>query len=69
MDFKNERREVNMSEGGFLVKFDDKKKTQKRCYVVAFDYDEWSYAINNTRKRNIPKGVKKITIEVEYEES
>ena len=54
-----------MSEGGFLVKFDDKKKTEKRCYAVIFDYDEWLYTVNNTRKQNIPKGVKKIIIEVE----
>lgn len=58
-----------MPEGGFLVKFDDKKKTQKRCYAAAFDYDEWSYAVNNSRMQSIPKGVKKITIEVEYEGS
>ncbi len=56
-----------MAEGGFLVNFNDKKKTQKRCYAVTFDYDEWAYTINNTRRQNIPKGVKKITIEVEYE--
>lgn len=58
-----------MSERGFLVKFDDKKKTQKRCYAVTFDYDEWSYTVNNARMQNIPKGVKRITIEVEYEGS
>jgi hypothetical protein len=33
-----------MAEGGFLVKFDGKEVA--RCFAVAFDYDEWQYAIN-----------------------
>lgn len=54
-----------MAEGGFLVKFDAKKTKAKRCYAVAFDYDDGSYAINNQEKKHIPKGTKKITIEIE----
>ncbi len=52
-----------MAEGGFVVKFDEKEP--RRCYAVAFDYDEWSYAVNNEEKKEIPKGTKKITIEIE----
>ena len=52
-----------MAEGGFLIKFDGKKS--KRCYAVAFDYDEWSYAVNNQEKKELPKGITKITIEIE----
>ena len=52
-----------MAEGGFLVKFDGKKP--QRCYAVTFDYDEWSYAVNNRDKKKIPKGTKKITVEIE----
>ena len=52
-----------MAGGGFLVKFDEKEP--QRCYAVAFDYDEWSYAINNGKKQEMPKGTKKITIEIE----
>ena len=54
-----------MAEGGFLIKFDAKKTKPQRCYAVAFDYDEWSYTLNNQRKKNIPKGIKKINIEIE----
>ena len=54
-----------MAEGGFLIKFDPKKAKPQRCYAVAFDYDEWSYAVNNQAKKKIPKGTKKITIEIE----
>lgn len=54
-----------MAEGGFLIKFDAKKEKSRRCYAVAFDYDEQSYAINNQPKKKIPKGTKKITIEIE----
>lgn len=52
-----------MAEGGFLIKFDE-KETQ-RCYAVAFDYDEWSYVVNEKEKKEIPKGIQKITIEIE----
>ena len=54
-----------MAEGGFLVKFNGKKVA--RCYAVAFDYDEWQYTVNNTKKRKLPAGVKVITVEVEHE--
>jgi len=48
-----------------VVKFDGKKAV--RCYAVAFDYDEWQYTINNTKKRQLPAGVEAITVEVERE--
>ncbi len=54
-----------MAKGGFLIKFDAKKAQPKRGYAVAFDYDEWSYAINNQTKKKIPKGTTKIVIEIE----
>lgn len=52
-----------MAEGGFLVKFDGKEVT--RCYAVAFDYDERQYTINNKEKKELPAGVKAITVEIE----
>jgi len=52
-----------MAEGGFLVKFDGKEIA--RCYAVAFDYDEWQYTVNETKKKKFPPRTKKITIEVE----
>lgn len=52
-----------MTEGGFLVKFDGKEV--ERCFAVAFDYDEWQYVINEKEKKELPTGVKAITIEVE----
>jgi len=52
-----------MADGGFLVKFDNKEVT--RCYAVAFDYDDRQYVINGTEKKELPAGVKKISIEVE----
>ena len=54
-----------MAEGGFLVKFDGKEVT--RCYAAAFDYDDWQYVINETEKKELPAGVKAITIEVEQQ--
>ena len=54
-----------MAEGGFLLKFNGKKIT--RCYAVAFDYDEWQYTVNNTKKKELPAKVKTITVEVEHE--
>jgi hypothetical protein len=54
-----------MSEGGFVIKFDKKNKKPERCYAVAFDYDEWSYAVNNGQKKAIPKKTKKVIITVE----
>ena len=53
-----------MAEGGLVVRFDATKKKPQRCYAVAFDYDDWSYAINNQEKKEMPKGAKKITIEI-----
>ena len=55
-----------MAEGGFLIKFGGKRGNPQRCYAVTLDYDEWVYAINNEEKKEIPKGTKKITIEIEY---
>ncbi len=52
-----------MVEGGFLVKFDGKEVT--RCYAVAFDYDDWQYTINETKKKELPSGIKSITVEIE----
>lgn len=49
-------------ESGFLIKFDGKEV--ERCYAVAFDYDEWSYTINEKEKKELP-AVKSITIKVE----
>ena len=54
-----------MANGGFLVKFNGKKVV--RCYAAAFDYDGRSYVINNQKKKSMPKGIKKITIEIERE--
>ncbi len=54
-----------MVEGGFLIKFDGKKTTPRRGYAVALDYDEGTYAINNEKKKKLPKGTQKITIEIE----
>lgn len=56
-------RRLSMTEGGFLIKFDGKEV--ERCYAVSFDYDEWQYVINETEKKELPAGVKAITIEVE----
>ena len=56
---------TSMAEGGFLIKFDAKKAKPQRCYAVAFDYDDWSYVINNQPKTAMPKGTQKIIIEIE----
>lgn len=52
-----------MPDGGFLIKFDGKKK--QRCYACKFDYDEFSYEINEGKKKSIPSKTKKIEIEIE----
>ncbi len=52
-----------MADGGFLVKFGGRKVV--RCYAAAFDYDDRSYVINNQKKKKMPKGTKKITLEIE----
>lgn len=54
-----------MAEGGFLITFQGAKAKPRRGYAVAFDYDEWFYTINNEKKKQLPKGTKKITIEIE----
>jgi len=53
--------EARMAEGGFVVKFDGQEVC--RCFVVAFDYDDWQYTINETEKKELP-AVKNITIEI-----
>ncbi len=50
-------------EGGFLVKFDNKKSL--RCYKIEFDYDEYRYVINGKEKHKLPPRVKEINIKVE----
>ncbi|MBU4419013.1 MAG: hypothetical protein KJ594_03950 [Candidatus Omnitrophica bacterium] len=45
------------------MKFDGKEVA--RCYAVAFDYDDWQYTVNETEKKELPAGVKKISIEIE----
>jgi hypothetical protein len=52
-----------MPEGGFLIKFNGKEKY--RCYTCKFDYDEFSYEINEGRKNSIPRKTKKIEIKIE----
>lgn len=52
-----------MADGGFLVKINGKELC--RCYAIAFDYDEWFYTVNGTKKRKLPPKTEKITVEVE----
>ena len=52
-----------MAEDGFLIKFDGKEIA--RCYAIALDYDEWQYQINNKETKDLPAGVKTISVEVE----
>lgn len=52
-----------MADGGFLVKINGKKL--RRCYAIAFDYDEWNYTVNNEKPKHLPKGTKSITVEIE----
>ena len=47
-----------------MLKSDGKETTC--CFTVAFDYDEWQYTINNTENKELPPGVKTITVEVEH---
>lgn len=60
--FFKDREGADIAEGGFLIKFDGKEV--ERCYAVAFDYDEWSYTINEKEKKELPS-VKTICIKVE----
>jgi len=57
------RKEDVMASGGFLIKFDGKKAD--RCFSVKFDYDDWTYLVNEKKKKALPSRVKSITIEVE----
>ena len=52
-----------MAGGGFLIKFDGKEV--ERCYSVKFDYDEWSYLLNDKEKKPLPNELSSIAIEVE----
>ena len=52
-----------MPEGGFLIKFDGKKKV--RCYSVAVHFDEWECVVNDKKKIKLPEQLKAITIKVE----
>ena len=54
-----------MSDGGFVVKFEGAKVKPQTCYAVKFDYDEWSYTINNNTTQKMPSGTKRIIIEAE----
>ena len=54
-----------MSEGGFVVKFEGAKEKPQTCYAIKLDYDEWSYAINNNPKQDMPQGTKRIIVEIE----
>ena len=56
---------ISMSEGGFVVKFEGAKEKPKRCYACKFDYDEFSYEINDRRKKPIPRQTRKIQIKIE----
>jgi len=47
---------------GFILKFDGKEEC--RCCAVSFDYDEWTYALNNGGKQNLPPGIESIEVEV-----
>jgi len=51
-----------MPNQGFLIKFDG--KDAERCFVCKFDYDDYSYEINNKTKKPIPPGTTKIDLEV-----
>jgi len=52
-----------MPNQGFLIKFDG--KDAERCFVCKFDYDDYSYEINNKTKKPIPPGTTKIELELE----
>ena len=40
----------------------------ERRYAVAFDYDEWTYTVNENEKekKEMPRGISRITIEIEH---
>ena len=45
-----------MSNRGFLVKFiNDKNEIEDHlCYKVSFDYDAWTYTLNNEETKHFP---------------
>jgi hypothetical protein len=49
-----------MPDGGFLVKFvtDGGKSEDYFCYSVAFDYDEWTYKLNDDVPKPFPPMIK-----------
>ena len=52
-----------MSEGGFLVKFEDKEEVH--CASIELDHDSWEYKTNGRQTKKIPTGVKTITVQVD----
>ncbi len=54
-----------MADGGLVVRFDAEPQAPQRGYAVAFDYDTWSYRLNNEPPTAIPQGTQKIIIEIE----
>ena len=52
-----------MADGGFLVRIDGKELC--RGYSIKFDYDEWTYSVNNGAPAGLPKIEKGISVEVE----
>ena len=49
-----------MPDGGFLVKFvtDGGKSEDHLCYAVTFDYDEWTYKLNDDAPKPFPTMIK-----------
>lgn len=43
-----------MADGGFLIKFEGAKAKSERGYALALDYDDWTYSINNEKKKEFP---------------
>ena len=52
-----------MADGGFVVKINGKELC--RCYVIAFDYDEWKYTVDDTAAKPLPEDAKNISVDVE----
>ena len=50
-----------MSQGGFLVKFDDDEELQ--CASIELDYDSWEYKTNGQKAKKIPVGINTITVQ------
>ncbi len=51
-----------MVDGGFVIKFDGKEVG--RGYAVSFNYDEWTYTVND-ESLDLPEEVEKIEILVD----